>query len=486
MFKFFLYLRTCDDHRKSIKARSKPEVIPAEQALFKIRPMLKNYITLLLLTFAGFGLNAQCPLGDVTLSSQAEVDSFVADYPDCTEIAGELVIGGGLSSTTDITNISGLSGLTSIAGKLRIRFNAVLTSLTGLEQLTFVGVDLSIRVNPVLTSLEGLEQLTSIGRNFFLEENASLTSLAGLSQLTSIGGSLSVDGNAGLTSLTGLGQLTSFDGGLSIHSNPGITSLAGLENITSIGKSVFIYDNAGLTSLTGLENMTSIGQSLDIRTNNDLTSLTGLGQLTSIGGYLLVSDNPSLTSLTGLEQLTSIGGDFWIEDNVSLMSLTELEQLTSIGENLHIDGNDALTSLLGLENIDVTTINNLLIESNPQLFTCAVASICDYLGVETNTADISGNAMGCATREEVEMACMVPATDISPTHIELFPNPTNGMLQLRNITAKEVVVYTAQGQRIARYDNPGQELDLRALPTGVYHLHLITADAAYAARVVKQ
>jgi hypothetical protein len=47
-------------------------------------------------------------------------------------------------------------------------------------------------------------------------------------------------------------------------------------------------------------------------------------------------------------------------------------------------------------------------------------------------------------------------------------------------------VYTAQGQRIARYDHPGQELDLSALPAGVYHLHLVTTEAVHAARVVKQ
>ena len=175
-----------------------------------------------------------------------------------------------------------------------------------------------------------------------------------------------------------------------------------------------------------------------------------------------------------------------IRDNAGLTSLTGLDQLTSIGGFLFIRFNVGLTSLTGLDNLDATTIEDLFIQFNPQLSACAIESVCDYLGVAANTADISGNAMGCATREEVETACVVSTTDISQTNIELFPNPTNGMLQLRNITAEEVVVYTAQGQRIARYVSPGQELDLSALPAGVYHLHLIAADAAYVARVVKQ
>ncbi len=412
-------------------------MIPAEQALFKINPMLKKYITLLLLAFAGFGLNAQCPPGDVILSSQVEVDAFVADYPDCTEIAGSMLIGS-LFDTTDIIDISGLSSLTTIGGDLLILKNPVLTSLSGLNQLTSIGGDLSIRFNAVLTSLMGLEQLTSISGSLFFLSNDALTSLTGLDQLTFIGGSLGFHNNAVLTSLPGLGQLTSIGGDLTI-------------NFSTI-----------LTSLTELEQLTSIGGDLWISSNDGLTSLTGLGNLTSIGGYLLISSNDGLTSLTGLEQLTFISGNLWIRNNAVLTSLTSLESL------------------------DATTIADLTIEDNPQLSTCAIESICDYLGVEANTANISGNATGCATREEVETACMVSATDISQTNIKLFPNPTNGMLQLRNSTAKEVVVYTAQGQRIARYDSPGQELDLSALPAGMYYLHLITVDAEYAARVVKQ
>lgn len=97
--------------------------------------MLKKYITLLLIAFAGYGLNAQCPPGDVILSSQAEVDAFVADYPNCTEIAGNMLIGS-LTDNTDIIDISGLSPLTAIEGSLSIDSNVSLTSLTGLDQLT--------------------------------------------------------------------------------------------------------------------------------------------------------------------------------------------------------------------------------------------------------------------------------------------------------------------------------------------------------------
>jgi len=73
---------------------------------------------------------ADCP-EDITLSTQAEVDAFAATY-DCTELTGMLTISG-----DDITNLQGLSAITSI-GTLHISGNAALTNLDGLSNLTTV------------------------------------------------------------------------------------------------------------------------------------------------------------------------------------------------------------------------------------------------------------------------------------------------------------------------------------------------------------
>lgn len=60
---------------------------------------MKYYFTILLCAFVCYNLSAQCPPGDVTFSSQEEVDDFVATYPNCTEITGNMLIG----SFTDIS-----------------------------------------------------------------------------------------------------------------------------------------------------------------------------------------------------------------------------------------------------------------------------------------------------------------------------------------------------------------------------------------------
>jgi len=84
------------------------------------------------------GITLPClPFGNYYLSTQADIDNFQTNYPNCTEIEGDLYIGSW--SGTDITNLNGLSILTDIVGDLRIYNNAYLTGLTGLDNVTFIG-----------------------------------------------------------------------------------------------------------------------------------------------------------------------------------------------------------------------------------------------------------------------------------------------------------------------------------------------------------
>jgi hypothetical protein len=76
----------------------------------------------------------------ITFTTLAEIDIFHTNYPGCTEIEGDVTI---LDLTSHITNLNGLSVLTSIGGNLNI--NAYdLYSLTGLSSLTSIGSGFSI------------------------------------------------------------------------------------------------------------------------------------------------------------------------------------------------------------------------------------------------------------------------------------------------------------------------------------------------------
>jgi hypothetical protein len=226
------------------------------------------------------------PYGNYTFTSQADIDNFHLAFPNCTELEGDHVliidmIGG------DISNLNGLSMLTSIVGDFSITYNS-LTSLAGLEGLTSIGGELRIESSSALTNLEGLEGLTSIGNGLRICINDALTSLAGLEGLNTLIGDL----NIGYENKWG-----------ETYGNPSLTSLMGLEGLTTIRENLNIgiplwecCGNPALNNLTGLENITFIGN-LNIHNNKTLNSLAGIEHLDpdSVGG-LAISYNGSLAA----------------------------------------------------------------------------------------------------------------------------------------------------------------------------------------------
>lgn len=345
-----------------------------------------------------------CPTSDMNFTTQAQIDAFPTNYPECTNMPYSINIQESVPG--NIINLNGLSQLISIEGYLSIGSNAALTSLTGLNSLNSIGQGLSIGSNDALTSLTGLNSLTSVAKGVFISNNPVLTNLTGLSSVTFIG-FINIRNNLTLTSLIGLNSITHVSS-LAIENNAALTNLIGLNSLTSVGNTLpglVISSNASLTSLTGLNSLTSTGR-LNIRLNPILTNLTGLNSLTSIGVILDIHDNSALISLTGLNSLTSVGNSINIYNNYSLTSLEGLNALTSIGGTLRIDNNYFLTSLTGLNNINPNTITNLFIQNSDMLSLCEVQSICDYLAIPSNPATIFGNAIGCATRTEIEAACL--------------------------------------------------------------------------------
>src|SRR5690554_5107198 len=149
--------------------------------------------------FFTLGLKAQCLAGNIIFTTQEQIDAFATNYPNCTEVSGNLTIQG-----ANITDLTPLSNLTSVGGYLVIYNNSNLTNLDGLNNLTSVGGYLVIYNNSNLTNLDGLNNLTSVGGYLNINSNSNLTNLDGLSNLTSVGGYLDIYDNSNLTNLDGL------------------------------------------------------------------------------------------------------------------------------------------------------------------------------------------------------------------------------------------------------------------------------------------
>jgi hypothetical protein len=232
------------------------------------------HISFILLCLVNGAIAQSCLPDGISFHTQAEIDSFQINYPNCTQIEGDVII-----CASGINNLNGLSIVTSIVGDFWIEFCPDLKSLSGLEGLTSVGGLLEINMNDSLTDLTGLGNLTSIGGWLQIEGNAYLASLSGLDNLTYIGDYLSISSNYSLTNLAELENVTFIGGRLRIKYNPALTSLTGLNNLTSVGGDLIIDYNNALLSLTELENLTSIGRNLIITYNNALTGLSGLDNI---------------------------------------------------------------------------------------------------------------------------------------------------------------------------------------------------------------
>jgi hypothetical protein len=414
-----------------------------------------------------------CLPDGIEFTSQAQIDSFPINYPNCTEIEGTVLIAG-----SDITNLNGLNALTSIWGNLLIgRYfmysdtcNPLLSSLAGLNNVTYVGGDLSIDCNYVLTSLAGLESLKSVGGSIKIQFNDSLSSMEGLHNITHLE-ELFIQCNNALTSLEGLHNLDSVAGGLLITYNDGLTSLSGLDNLTALGGILSIYDNNALTSLVGLHNINFLGGGLNIQDNDALTSLSGLTNITTVEG-LWIQNNNALTNLEGLDNIISAGGD------------------------ISIRFNDGLTSLAGIDNIDATTISSLYLSGNDLLSTCEVKSICDYLANPNGSIYLQDNATGCNSPEEVQDSCEAHAGIIdgllSADKLIIYPNPTHATITIELPTQPSknttLTISNTNGQQlITQPINKSQtEIDISHLPTGIYIVKVWNDKEVMVQKVIKR
>lgn len=283
------------------------------------------------LFFSFIGYSQSCLPEGIQFTTQAQIDNFQVNYPDCSEILGDVDI------SNSITNLNGLSVLTSIGGNLFISGTS-LTNLTGLDNISIIGKSFSIMTCSSLTTLSGMENLTSIGENFYIDNNALLNNLTALHGLNFIGGDLVVSFNPSLVSLTGLEELTSIGGYFSIYQNGLINNLVGLNSLTSIGEYINISVSNSLTSLAGLENLTIIGGSFRIHHNDALISLEGCdnieaGSIAEMKIY--ANDSLSTCDVQSIcNYLAAPNGTIEIHDNATgCDSVEEVEAACGVGYN---------------------------------------------------------------------------------------------------------------------------------------------------------
>lgn len=406
--------------------------------------MKKLIIILLTVHFSLFTLHSlsqPCLPEGISFTTQAQIDNFQTNYPGCTEIEGGVTIEGG-----DITNLDGLSVLTSIGGTLQITSNTVLASIASLQNLTYIGEDIIIgsQFQPAMPPPMG--------------GNPLLSNLEGLNGITSIGGMIYFRANSGLTSFSGLGNLITIGGSLIVANNDSLSSFEGLENLTAIGGSLGIFANELLVSLSGLDNLSGITGHLAIGSNSHMGEDGG---------------NPSLTSLTGLENITSIEGEFSIKNN------------------------ETLTTLLNLQSIEAGSIDSITIIDNSALSECQVSAICDYLESPDPVVEIFDNATGCNSQEEVEEACWTSVDEMNlDNQFTISPNPLESTTIIKyNLNYKSSVtieIFDLTGHKIItlvdyiqQQGEQQQVFNSSSLSAGIYFCVLKTNGGTQTKKMIK-
>lgn len=329
-------------------------------------------------------LTAPYVSGDVTLTTQAAVDAFVAiNKGRKLQISGDLSIVG-----DDITSVSGLSNITSVSGKIFFFNDNALTDAPFLNTITTVG-DIYVEFSG-FTSLsfnnlnsfsgkiyfQGLSKLSRVSfsglttsKGVLISSCPLLTDLSFLSNIKSTDG-ISID-NIGATKITMDNLVTT--GGIYIAAcqNLGTISFTSLTNIT--GTSISSLNITICPSLSSLNfsSLTLIAGKLTLSTTN-LTDLDGFNSLKDLGS-LTVYNNPALINFHGLESLTTFSspaigiglsndlktrlGGIYINGNVKLTSLTGLQNVTTV-PIININGNDGLGNFCSLKT-PITTLSTL-------------------------------------------------------------------------------------------------------------------------------
>lgn len=406
---------------------------------------MKNCYSLFLFLFLLTNcLNAQCPTGNVNLSSQADVVDFLTNYPTCTQIDGDLTIASSVNdisglvnitsvqgtltiTNSDITNLTGLSGLQTIGGDFEIFNNSMLTTIDGINQLQSIGGNLDFEgLN--LIDVSGFTGLTSIGGALFISQTQQLTSVSGFDNLQTIGGSLSVGTNTALVSIPNFNNLTSVGAGIVIFNNDVLQNVVGFESLLTIGQDLSIFANPLLTTVNGFSNLTTAGAAFSIWQNpllanlsdfNMLTfvgdggfeilgasisTLSGFNALTTVTGSFAIASNSNLMSINGFNNLNSVGIGFGITSNDSLVGILGFNNLTTIGGNANIAFNDSLISLNGLESL-MSVGGSLTVRNNPVLVDCS--AICNLLAMNgvAGLVTITGNPSMCSSVAEILSDC---------------------------------------------------------------------------------
>jgi hypothetical protein len=100
---------------------------------------------------------------------------------------------------------------------------------------------------------------------------------------------------------------------------------------------------------------------------------------------------------------------------------------------------------------------------------------------------LDGNTPGSSEGQFcLEVTRLSPSTthNINRTKIGIVPNPTTGIIYIREAEAVRLEIFDTMGQLVFFQDKPGYSVDISVLPAGFYVIKIYEGDMVYSARII--
>lgn len=281
---------------------------------------------------------AQCPTGNITIKTQAELNQLFASYPNCHKIQKSITFSN--TAGNPLTDFSPMLKIDTILGDLVINVKNTPT-MSGLSNIKYIGGDLSFLSTDQLTKIPDFDSLKEVGLNIEIQNNPKLKSISGFNNLKKVG-TVSISENETVDTINAFNEVDSLEYTFSVSfmkklevvkaceklkycgSNisfnflfsPNIKTIPPFDELRIV-KSDFTITGANTLSYQGLQSLDSLGRNLILA-----FPLATHFQLAPNARYianLSLNNCPNLQTLEGFDHLISV-------QNISL-SLPALTQL---------------------------------------------------------------------------------------------------------------------------------------------------------------
>ncbi len=103
----------------------------------------------------------------------------------------------------------------------------------------------------------------------------------------------------------------------------------------------------------------------------------------------------------------------------------------------------------------------------------------------TDNAKISAILVKTSTSSASRQSPEIASSGLAPSKLNIYPNPTSGLIQIETPDVKSVEIFNIQGRRVLAVTNGESKIDLSNLSPGVYTIKIHTADKVYIQKIIR-